>query len=132
MQKSNVKNNSSILVFACAHVNSFLLLHTLHSSSSFVNRLYSYSLQLNYNTRRGHVHYLNATVRMNCCQGRLVLIVTCPQILGYGKCLKCVKTSLLLSNVIYADHQNTCLFTNKGHFPSPLWVLIGVLAQFHE
>ena len=25
---------------------------------------------------------------------------------------------LLLSNVIYADHQNSCLFTNKGHFSS--------------
>ena len=42
-----------------------------------------------------------------------------------------VKTALLLSNVIDADHQNSCLFTNKGHFSSPLWILIGVLAQFH-
>ena len=24
------------------------------------------------------------------------------------------------------------LFTNKGHFSSPSWVLIGVLAQFYE
>ena len=40
--------------------------------------------------------------------------------------------SLLLSNVIDADHQNSCLFTNKGHFPSPLCVLIGVLAKCHE
>ena len=38
----------------------------------------------------------------------------------------------LLSNVINADHQNSCLFTNKEHFSSPLWVLIGVLAKFHE
>ena len=45
---------------------------------------------------------------------------------------KSVKTSLLLSNVIDADHQNSCLFTNKGHFSSPLWILIGVLAKFHE
>ena len=45
---------------------------------------------------------------------------------------KYVKTALLLSNVIDADHQNSCLFTNKGHFSSHLWVLIGVLAQFHE
>ena len=44
---------------------------------------------------------------------------------------KSVKTALLLSNVIDADHQNSCLFTNKGHFSSPLWVLIGVLAKFH-
>ena len=43
-----------------------------------------------------------------------------------------VKTALLLSNVIDADHQNSCLFTNKRHFSSPLLVLIGVLANFHE
>ena len=45
---------------------------------------------------------------------------------------KSVKTALLLSNVTDADHQNSCLFTNKGHFSSPLWVLIGDLAKFHE
>ena len=45
---------------------------------------------------------------------------------------KSVNTLLLLSNVTDADHQNSCLFTNKGHFASPLWVSIGVLAQFHE
>ena len=44
---------------------------------------------------------------------------------------KTVKTALLLSNVIDADHQNSCLFTDKGHFSSPLWVLMAVLAQFH-
>ena len=27
-----------------------------------------------------------------------------------------VKTALLLSNVIDVNHQNSCLFTNKGHF----------------
>ena len=42
------------------------------------------------------------------------------------------KTALLLSNVIDVDHQNSCLFTNEGHFSLPLWVLIGVLANFHE
>ena len=41
-------------------------------------------------------------------------------------------TSLLLSNVIAGDHQNSCLFTNKVHFSSPLWVLIGVLAKCNE
>ena len=41
-------------------------------------------------------------------------------------------TALLLSNVIDLDHQKSCLFTNKGHFSLPLWVLIGVLAKFHE
>ena len=56
----------------------------------------------------------------------------------YGKVLseknayKSVKTALLLSNVIDADHQNSCLFTNKGHFSSPLRALIGVLVKFHE
>ena len=45
---------------------------------------------------------------------------------------KSVKTALLLSNVIDADHHNSCLFTNKGHFVSPLWVLIGVVAKFYE
>ena len=48
-----------------------------------------------------------------------------------GKWLKSVKTSLLLSNVIDADHKNSFLFTNKGQFSSPLWVLIGVLDKFH-
>ena len=43
-----------------------------------------------------------------------------------------VKTALLLYNVIDVDHQNSCLFTNKGHLSSPLWFLIGVLAQFHK
>ena len=56
----------------------------------------------------------------------------CGEILSEKKAYKSVKTALLLSNVIDADHQNSCLFTNKGHFSSPLWVLIGVLAKFHE
>ena len=43
-----------------------------------------------------------------------------------------VKTALLLSNFIDADHQNSCLFTDKGHFSSPIWVVGGVLAEFHE
>ena len=56
----------------------------------------------------------------------------------YGKVLsekndyKSVKTALLLSNVIDADHQNSCLFTNKCHFSSHLWVLIGVITKYHE
>ena len=37
---------------------------------------------------------------------------------------KSVKTVLLLSNFIDVDHQNSCLFTNKGHFSLPLWVLM--------
>ena len=42
------------------------------------------------------------------------------------------KNALLLSNVIDADHQNSCLFTNKGHFSTPLGVLIGVLSKFYD
>ena len=56
----------------------------------------------------------------------------CGKVLSEKYAYKSVKTVLLLSNVIDADHQNSCLFTNKGHFPSPLWVLIGVLTKFHE
>ena len=36
--------------------------------------------------------------------------------------------SLLVFNVIDTDHQNSGLFTNKGHFTSPVCVLIGLLA----
>ena len=56
----------------------------------------------------------------------------CGKVLSEENDYKSVKTALLLSNVIDADHQNSCLFTNKGHFSSPLWVLIGVLAKFYE
>ena len=56
----------------------------------------------------------------------------CGKVLSEKNAYKSVKTALLLSNVIDADHQNSCLFTNKGHFSSPLWVLIGVLDRFYE
>ena len=56
----------------------------------------------------------------------------CGIVLRKENVYKSVKTALLLSNVIDADHQNSCLFTNKGHFSSPLWVLIGVLTKFDE
>ena len=56
----------------------------------------------------------------------------CGKVLREKNTYKSVKTALLLFNVIDADHQNSCLFTNKGHFSLPLWVLIGVVAQFHE
>ena len=56
----------------------------------------------------------------------------CGKLLSVENVYKTVKTSLLLSNFIDADHQNSCLFTNKGHFSSPLWVSIGVLAKFDE
>ena len=56
----------------------------------------------------------------------------CGKVLSEKYAYKSVKTALLLSNVIDSDHQNSCLFTNKGHFLLPLWVLIGVLVKFHE
>ena len=54
------------------------------------------------------------------------LTEVCGKVLSKKNAYKSVKTALLLSNVIDADHQNSCLFTNKGHFLSPLLVLIGV------
>ena len=60
------------------------------------------------------------------------LTEVCRKVLSEKNAYKSVKTGFLLSNVIDADHQNSCLFTNKGHFSSPIWVLIGVLARFHE
>ena len=51
----------------------------------------------------------------------------CGKVLSEKNAYKSVKTALLLSNVIDADHQNSCLFTNKGHFSPPIWVLGGVL-----
>ena len=58
--------------------------------------------------------------------------VVCGKVLTEKNANKSVKTALLLSNIIDVDHQNSCLLTNKGHFSSPSWVLIGVLAKFHE
>ena len=60
------------------------------------------------------------------------LTEVCGEVLSEKNAYKSAKTALLSSNVIDADHQNSCLFTNKGHFSSPLWVLIGVLAKFHR
>ena len=60
------------------------------------------------------------------------LTEVCGKVLSEKNAFKSVKRALLLSNVIDVDHQNSCLFTNKGHFSSLLWVVIGVLAQFHK
>ena len=60
------------------------------------------------------------------------LTEVCGKVLSEKYGYKSVKTALLLSNVIDADHQYSCLFTNKGHFSSPLLVLNGVLAKFHD
>ena len=59
------------------------------------------------------------------------LTEVCGKVLSEKYAYKSVKTALLLSNVIHADHQNSCLFTNKGHFSTPLWVLVDVLAKLH-
>ena len=60
------------------------------------------------------------------------LTEVCGKVLSEKNAYKSVETALLLSNVIDADHQNSCLFTNKGHFSTSLWVLIGVLAKCYE
>ena len=59
-------------------------------------------------------------------------LVRPTEVLSEKYVYKSVKTASLLSNVIDVDHQNSCLFTNKGNFSLPLWILIGVLAKFHE
>ena len=41
------------------------------------------------------------------------LTEVCGKVLSVKNGSKSVKTSLLLSNLIDADHQNSCLFTNK-------------------
>ena len=48
------------------------------------------------------------------------LTEVCGKVLSEKNAYKSVKTALLLSNVIDAEHQNSCLFTNKGHFSTPL------------
>ena len=60
------------------------------------------------------------------------LTEACGEVLSDKYAYKFVKTALLLSNVIDVDHQNCHLFTNKGIFSTPLWVLIGVLAILYE
>ena len=60
------------------------------------------------------------------------LTEVCGKVLNEKNAYNSVKTAFLLSNVIDTDHQNSCLFTNKGHFSLPLQVLIGVLAKFNE
>ena len=60
------------------------------------------------------------------------LTEVCGKVVSENYAYKSVKTALLLSNVIDADHQNGCLFTNKGNFSSPFGVLIGIVAKCHE
>ena len=54
------------------------------------------------------------------------LTEVCGKVLSEKYAYRSVKTALLLSNVIDVDHQNSCLFTNKGHFSLPLLVSSGV------
>ena len=55
-----------------------------------------------------------------------IQLVRPPEVCGREKSdkngYKSVKTALLLSHDTDTDHQNSCLFTNKGSFSSPLWV----------
>ena len=44
----------------------------------------------------------------------------CGKVLSEKYAYKSVEIALLLSNVIDTDHQNSCLFTNKGHFLSSM------------
>ena len=50
------------------------------------------------------------------------LTEVCGKVLSENYAYKSGKTALLLSNVIDADHQNSSLFTNNGHFSLPVWV----------
>ena len=68
---------------------------------------------------------------------QLRLAEVCSKVLSVKNAWKSVKTALLLSNVIDADHQNSCLFTNKGHhlnpftakYPSMELILTKILAK---
>ena len=60
------------------------------------------------------------------------LTEVCGKVSSEKNAYKSVRTALFLSNVIDADHQNSCLFANKGHFSLHFWVVISVLAKFHE
>ena len=59
------------------------------------------------------------------------LTEVCGKVLSEKNAYKSVKTALLLSNVIDADHQKLFVYKQRP-FSTPLWVLIGVLAQFYE
>ena len=76
----------------------------------------------------GHIGQNEKTIEIQLVR----LTGVCGKISSEKNVYKSVKTALLLSNVIDADHQNSCLFTNKCHFSSPLLDLIGVLAKVHE
>ena len=79
------------------------------------------------------VKWVNIFKTENTIEIKLVrLTEVFGKVLSEKNAYKSVKTPLILSNVIDAEHQNSCLFTNKGHFSSPLWVLIGVLAKFYK
>ena len=78
-----------------------------------------WSIESKYSKLKRHYKY-NQSGQLRCvvkykgrkmAKSRLKLYCCCPLLLA---------------------QTNSCLFTNKGHFSSPLWVLIGLLAKFHE
>ena len=90
--------------------------------------IFRITIVLKVNTQhRGHMGQIFKTEKNNLVRAT----EACGKLLSEKYAYKSDKTALLLSNVIDADHQNSCLFTNKGHFSSPSWVFIGVLAKFH-
>ena len=60
------------------------------------------------------------------------LTEVCGKVSSEKNGYKSYKTALLLSNVIDADHQNSCLFTNKGPFVINFKGFNWSLAKFHE
>ena len=60
------------------------------------------------------------------------LTEVCGKVPREKNAYKSVKAALFFSNVIDADHQNSCLFTNKGHFFIRfMGYLVGVLSTLH-
>ena len=56
----------------------------------------------------------------------------CGKVLSEKMAISLLKQHCYCPKFIDEDHQNSCLFTNKGHLSLPLWVLIGVLSKFHK
>ena len=76
----------------------------------------------------GQIFKIKKTIEIHLVR----LTELCGKVLSEKHVYKSVKIAWLLSNVIDAHRQNSCLFTNKGNFSTPLWVLTGVLAEFYE
>ena len=62
----------------------------------------------------------------------VTLTEVCGKVFSEKNAYKSVKTALLLSNAIDVDHQNSCLFTNKG-FKSNICTLVSkCYLPFHD